>query len=93
MSKNEKYELTDKQIDACKKIEKALKEARKAGVSILAKSDRLYGYKSTALDKACPLHEHWNFDYKNPVPCYPAGPIRDAGADDTEYFPKGFLEN
>lgn len=93
MNKNDKYELTDKQIAICKKLDKILKEARTAGLSVLAKSDTLYCYKSSALEKACPLHEYWNFDYSNPVPCYPAGHILGAGADDTEYFPKGFVED
>lgn len=33
----DKHELTDKQIAACKDIEKAFKKARKLGLSFLAK--------------------------------------------------------
>ncbi len=53
-----KYALNDKQVKACERIERALKNARDLGVSIYAKSDSLIGMNSKAFqDKVvCPLH-------------------------------------
>jgi hypothetical protein len=86
----DKHELTDKQIAACKDVEKAFKKARKLGLSFLAKQDSIHAYRSKSLEHAVPLHEH---SYGEAIPYYSLnGCIIDSGADDEEHFPKGFIE-
>ena len=53
----EKFEITPKQKMACKKIEKAFKEAKKIGLVFLAKSETLCAYRENALEHAIPLHK------------------------------------
>ena len=52
----EKFEITPKQEMACKKIEKAFKEAKKIGLVFLAKSQTLCAYRENALEHAIPFH-------------------------------------
>lgn len=89
----EKYALTEKQITACKEIKKAFANAKKAGIVFHAKSNVICAYKHTAFEKRVPLHKSNQFDYNNQIPCYDLDNcIIDSGADDTEYFPKGFID-
>lgn len=50
----DKHELTDKQIDACKGIEKAFK----LGLSFLAKQESICAYRTESLKHAVPLYQH-----------------------------------
>lgn len=91
MSKLENHELNKKQVDACKKIERAFANAKKLGISFLAKQSDIMAYKRESLKKSVPLHEYWNFG--EVIPYYPMRKcIDDSGADDMEYFPKGYID-
>lgn len=86
----EKFELTPEQEKACKKIEKAFKDAKKLGLVFLDKSQTLCAYRKNALDHAVPLHKPSYFGEL--IPNYPLyNCILDSGADDDEYFPKDFI--
>lgn len=86
----DKHELTDKQIAACKDIEKAFKKARKLGLTFLAKQDAICAYRSKSLEHAVSLHQ---YSHGEAIPYYSLnGCITDSGADDEEHFPKGFIE-
>ena len=87
----EKFEITPKQKMACKKIEKAFKEAKKIGLVFLAKSETLCAYRENALEHAIPLHKPFSC-WGESIPYYPIyNCILDSGADDEEHFPKGFI--
>lgn len=92
MRKNiENFELTYKQIKACDDIAKAFKKAEKEGISFLAKSSTICAYQTKAIRHAVPLHK--TSDFGQMIPYYPiTGCINDSGADDEEYFPKGFMD-
>lgn len=100
MAKLKQFELSDKQIAACKEIEHAFKKAKKAGIVFLAKGDSIEAYKPVALKNAAPLaifdglDDMDKPDLKNPIPCYSMRRcICDSGADDTEYFKKGIIDD
>ncbi len=87
-----KYELSKRQIEACKQIERAFASAIKLGVRFLAKQDYISAYKKNAYDNKIGLHESRN----NRGECLPYYDLQnciiDSGSDDTEYFPKGFID-
>lgn len=91
-----KYEntgnFTEKQIAVAKKIAKALSEATRLKLVILAKSNRIQLFKSADMAHAAELHEVSKMDYKHPIKSLDAGCINDAGADDAEYFEKGYID-
>lgn len=91
MSKIEVHELSKEQIAACKKIERAFKNAKKLGISFLGKQSDIMAYRTESLREAVPLAEYWNFGEN--IPYYPLRHcIDDSGADDMEHFPKGFID-
>lgn len=94
MKNIEDYELTPEQIKVFKAAVRALKKCAKANIHLLAKCNALYAYNDKAFDEGlvAPLHEEWDFDYSNPVPCKCEFVIDDSGADETEYFKKGALD-
>ncbi len=98
MTKLKQYELTDKQIQACKEIEKAFKTARKAGLSFYGKGGAISAYKTSAMKHAAPSVQyegsgHFGKDWESPIPSYDLyNCIIDSGADDAEYFEKGFID-
>lgn len=87
-----KYELTNAQIEACKRIERAFAIAKKLGVRFLAKQHDIAAYKKNAYDNKIGLHE----STRNWGECLPYYSLRncidDSGADDMERFPKGFID-
>lgn len=97
MASLKQYKLTDKQITACQEIEKAFKAARKAGLCFYGKSSTISAYKSCAMKHAAPSAqiegEYINPDYSFPIPSYDLeGCIIDSGADEPEYFERGFID-
>lgn len=92
--KYEDYNLTKKQVEACKEIEKAIKKARKLGVAIYGKGSSLIAYQNRSFyfDQVCEPHEtSWNADRNHPVPSYKVCDISDSGSDDEFYFVKGLF--
>lgn len=89
--KRENFEITPEQKKAFNKVIKAIKEAKKTGIVFYAKSNDLCVYQNKAMKHAVPLHLTGRFDYKNPIPYESATVLADSGADDTEYFEKGFI--
>lgn len=94
--KYEDYNLTEKQIEACKKVAEAIKKARKLGVAFYGKAGSLTAYQNRAFyfNQVCEPHEtSWNADRKHPVPSYFVCNIADSGGDDDFYFVKGVFNN
>jgi len=89
--KREDFELTTEQKKAFGKVVKAIKDAKKTGIAFYAKSNELCAFQSKAMEHAAPLHSIGRFDYANPIPYESATVLADSGADDTEYFDKGFI--
>jgi hypothetical protein len=91
----EDFNLTDKQINACKEIKKAIKNAQKLGLKIMAKSDTLMAYQRKPYDLGlvAELHRTAEFDYNNDVPCTSICIIDGSGADDMEWFKEGAFHN
>lgn len=89
--KREDFTLTPEQKRAFNKVVKAIKDANKVGISFYAKSDTLCAYQEKAMEHAAPLHSIGRIDYTNPIPHESASVLADSGADDTEYFEKGFI--
>lgn len=88
----EKYELSKRQIEACKMIERAFARGKKLGVRFLAKQDNIAAYKKNAYVNKVALHLGSNY-YGECLPHYDLqNCIDDSGADDMEYFPKGFID-
>ncbi len=59
------------------------------GIIIIAKSNDLHAYLSSDMDQAHHLHEP-GFGSGVEIPFLNCGEIDDSGADDTEYFEKGY---
>nr|DAS14495.1 MAG TPA: hypothetical protein [Caudoviricetes sp.] len=96
MAKISQYELSDKQIEACKEIERAFKKALKAGLCFYGKGGSIVAYKHSAMKHAAPsvqLEGGIRQDRSAPIPGHTMGGcIIDSGADDDEYFEEGFID-
>lgn len=70
-----------------------LKKLKDSGCTILAKQWTVYAFLNEDIRHACDLNSHYpnKFDYEHPVPSLECGEISDSGADDTEYFEKGYI--
>ena len=90
-----KYSITGKftanQEKLAKEIADRLKKLRKSGCTIFVKSDTVCVYKTVDMEHAQPLHNQCDSDYKHPLKYIEAGRVNDSGADDTEYFEKGYI--
>lgn len=84
-------EFTPNQIKLAKEISDRLKKLERCGCRIIAKQTSLYCYKKEDIDNAQPLHSSTGSDYVHPLKYLDCGYIMDSGADDTEYFPKGYI--
>lgn len=94
--KYEDYNLTEKQIEACKEVAKAIKKARKLGVAFHVKAGSLTAYQNRAFyfNQVCEPHEtSWNADRAHPVPFYNVCDITSSEGDDAFYFIKGIFNN
>lgn len=98
MAKISQYELSDKQIKACKEIEKAFKAAHRTGLCFYGKSGSICAYKIAAMKHAAPpaqIDSASNIrpDRNSEIPYYVMNNcIDDSGADDSEYFEEGFID-
>lgn len=90
-----KYSITGRftanQEKLAKEIADRLKRLRKSGCTIFVKSDTVCVYRTDDMKHAQPLHNQCNSDYKHPLKYIEAGRVNDSGADDTEYFEKGYI--
>lgn len=91
MKYSETGKFTANQIKLAKEISDRLKKLERCGCRILAKQTSLYCYKREDIDNAQPLHCLSRTDYAHPIKYLDCGHIADAGADDTEYYPEGYI--
>lgn len=85
------YEITPEQKKTLVALKRAFTKCQKAGLVFLGKESQIMAYQTRAYKHSVPLHEHWN--YGEMIPCKGiSGCIIDSGADDMEYFPKGFIK-
>ena len=82
--------FTEKQIKLAKDIANKIKELRKSGCDIICKGTYLNVYKTEDMDNAAPIISSF-LDYHHPVKNISAGKINDCGADDSEYFKRGYI--
>lgn len=87
-----KYEDTGNFTEAQKRIatriKRALTDARKAGLVVLAKSEKISIYLKKDYAHSTVDWPHSNYMLKE----LDGGRITDAGADDQEYFEKGYID-
>ena len=79
------------QIKIAKQVSQLLKKLQKSGCTLIAKQNTLNAYLSKDMLHAHPLHES-GIGSGIEIPYLDCGRIDDAGADDTEYFEKGYFE-
>lgn len=83
--------FTANQRKLAKEIADRLKKLRKSGCTILVKCENVYAYKDEDMKHAQPQHKSCGSDYYHSVKSIDCGQVSDCGADDTEYFEKGYI--
>lgn len=88
--------FTEEQIKLAKKIKKDIDALRKSGCTIKAKQNGIFAYKDSDMKHAAPL-DSYEFatigypDFLHPINFLFCGNVEDSGADDMEYFIKGYI--
>lgn len=91
MKYSETGQFTANQERLAKEIADRLKKLKKSGCTIFVKSDTVCVYKTKDMEHSQPLHAQCGSDYGHPLKYIDAGHVNDCGADDTEYFEKGYI--
>lgn len=80
--------FTKEQIRLAKNIARNIKKLRESGCTILAKQEYLHAYLNENFAHAEPL---CRADSGYRIPFLDCGKVNDSGADDEEFFVKGYI--